>query len=521
MLQSAREHPLAMLAAGMCMGAASVLLLQRAAAEEKQERNDHFKKHVLQERSSMRSPEMPTRKPSRKRSFSFERPKAIVVVDPLSTGLLLAKLLSDRGYAVICVMSRKFDKDMLEFVPHNIGKVEFERTFVYDGDLNALVKKLRAIQAVTIDGFMVGCECGVALHDHLTERWGTVPSNGTKGTAARRNKYLMGEAVRDAGVRAAKQEEVAEEGFEGVKRFIDGVKNPRTGEFSIVLKPVSSAGSEGVSFAHNVQEAKEAYDHIFGEKNVFGEDNTSVLCQEFLQGTEYVVDCVSVNGVHKCVAIWEYDKRPCNGAQFVYFGMRLYESETGEREEALVQYMFKVLDALNVRHGPSHGEVMWTATGPCLIEVGSRPHGGDGTFVEMTREPIGYNQLSVMIDAHVNEKLFEKFPTRPGKLNAHCMEVCMVARQDGLLLGFPRMREIELLPSYRMSEIKVAIGGQITRTVDFLTSPGAILLCHRDKEVMEADCRKIEELELDGLYEIRRLRHLSSHSDASILALAT
>ena len=92
--------------------------------------------------------------------------------------------------------------------------------------------------------------------------------------------------------------------------------------------------------------------------------------QEFLKGTEYVIDSVSVEGQHKCVAIWEYDKRPRNGAQFVYFGMRLYQSVDGAREEAMKQYTHQVLDALNVRHGPSHAEVMWLhgEEAPCLVE---------------------------------------------------------------------------------------------------------------------------------------------------------
>ena len=64
---------------------------------------------------------------------------------------------------------------------------------------------------------------------------------------------------------------------------------------------------------------------------------------------EYVVDSVSIEGIHKTVAIWEYDKRSANGAKFVYYGMRLYESETGEREDELVKYMHSVLDALEIR----------------------------------------------------------------------------------------------------------------------------------------------------------------------------
>jgi uncharacterized membrane protein YgcG len=48
-----------------------------------------------------------------------------------------------------------------------------------------------------------------------------------------------------------------------------------------------------------------------------------VLVQEFLVGQEYVVDTVSCNGVHKVMAVWRYDKRPTNGAAFVYYRTQL------------------------------------------------------------------------------------------------------------------------------------------------------------------------------------------------------
>lgn len=76
----------------------------------------------------------------------------------------------------------------------------------------------------------------------------------------------------------------------------------------MVLKPVRSAGTENVFFVSSLTEARRAFKAILGEANLFGERNDKVLAQEFLQGQEYVVDCVSKGGIHKCVAIWAYDK---------------------------------------------------------------------------------------------------------------------------------------------------------------------------------------------------------------------
>ncbi len=439
--------------------------------------------------------------------------------------MTLASLLVEKGYAVIRVYSAEFPDEITSLVPKNITPVVWAGTIyhkVMPGDADPSVhlqsvrdtlKAIMEVKGVHVENFMVGCESGVELTDELTNLWQKewggsgkhIMTNGTKMSRARRDKHEMGEAVRKAGVRAVKQELIAGGSFGDVEKFVDSCKDPQ-GNFRVVLKPVASAGSEGVYFATTLEECRRYYDEIFVSKNVFGHVNDSVLIQEFLEGKEYVVDSVSVDGIHKTVAIWEYDKRACNGAQFVYYGMRLYETEDGGREDALVKYMHSVLDALEVKHGPSHGEVMWTSTGPCLVEVGCRPHGGEGTFVKLADGPIGYNQLSVMIDAHENRSKFYSLPDRPKKLKGSSMEVCLVSHQEGTLVDIPLLPKIEELESFVEAEMKTSVGEHVPLTIDFITSPGAILLSHPDKSVVERDQERIHELEENGLFEIRRMR---------------
>ena len=57
---------------------------------------------------------------------------------------------------------------------------------------------------------------------------------------------------------------------------------------------------------------RDCFNALQGTQNGLGLMNTEVLLQEYLSGDEYVVDTVSRNGVHKCVAIWKYDKRRFN-----------------------------------------------------------------------------------------------------------------------------------------------------------------------------------------------------------------
>jgi hypothetical protein len=196
----------------------------------------------------------------------------------------------------------------------------------------------------TILAVIPGAETGVELADQLSHRL-ALRSNGVEQSVARRNKYHMGEAVRNAGyqlffllsiifklflnlgVRAVKQQmcHSLSEMFE----FLKTIATPfQPTQLKCVVKPVQSAGTDDVFLCNTKEEAETAFNRIIGKINGLGLLNSCVLVQEFLVGKEYVVDKVSRDGVHKLVAIWEYDKRSINDAHFVYFGMRLQSPTT-------------------------------------------------------------------------------------------------------------------------------------------------------------------------------------------------
>jgi biotin carboxylase len=430
------------------------------------------------------------------------RDDAIVVVDPFSTGARLAYEATKRGFKVVRVFSSAVNEEFLESVMPDMCKgLLFEADINYDEKNPQLaieeIKKL----PFHISSVIIGCETGVEAFDAITEAMPGIPSNGSATSAPRRDKWLMGEKVRQAGVRAVKQQECTM--WEGeaepyVKAL--GVTNSESGGWC-VLKPTRSAATDGVYICKTLDEARTNWSKIFGVQNIFGDQNQTVLVQEFMKGKEYVVDSVSVEGEHKCVAIWEYDKRPCNGHQFVYFGMRLYQSQDGKKEEAMVKYMHSVLDALDVKHGPSHGELIWldSEDAPCLVEVGCRPHGGEGTFIEMT-EPIGYNKVSVMLDIVEKPYKFKRLPRRPERFKGGSMEVCLVSRQQGTLAAYPMLEQVKNLRSFKSLEVKVPVGGKLEKTINFVTTPGSVMLVHADGRVVEEDQAQIHRWEEEGKF---------------------
>ena len=108
------------------------------------------------------------------------------------------------------------------------------------------------------------------------------------------------------------------------------------------------------------------------------------VVQEFLKGTEYIVDTFSADGEHKCLGFWRYAKGPENGAPFVYHCDELKAVES-EVERAIIEYAFAALDALEWKWGTCHLEIMWAegkgaggvGSGAALIEANMERWNGD------------------------------------------------------------------------------------------------------------------------------------------------
>jgi len=422
----------------------------------------------------------------------------LVVVDPYSTGCMIAQEISKRGYRVLALWTKGFSEEMKTHIPVSCRDLRYH-AHVQDLDhwnLDELAAAVRsAAGSLNVVGCIAGGEAGVDMADALSEKMGLL-TNGTKGAFVnRRDKKVQQELVRDAGMRAVRQ--AAGSKFEEVEEFL------RSEKFPVVLKPTDSAGSDGVKLCQTFEEAKEHFEHLLTVEAVNGGYNTEILCQEFLRGKEYVIDQVSRDGVHKTMMVWVYDKRPTNGSQFVYFGMLPIDPES-EEAKMLIPYTRGVLDALGMIHGPSHGEVIITADGPCLVEMNCRAHGADGTWSPLARALTGgkYCQIEATADAYLEKDQFDLLPSLPpSPLQAHGLAVYFCSFSKGTIKSTPGYDIIKCLPSFVWLNPAASIGSDVTYSVDLITSPGGCVLMNSDKDVLQKDLDFIRYLEvINGLF---------------------
>lgn len=434
-------------------------------------------------------------------TISAARNRAIVVVDPISTGAVLAhQIVNERQHQVIAVWSDVIPSELMGYVDARCA-VEFAGSIKHAaGCLDATVNAIRAL-GLEVSECMVGCETGVLLTDQLTAALGC-RGNGTAKSSLRRNKYLQTEAIRSAGLNACGQ--VLANSVEDVDAFLSQMEPSVGGAFKAVVKPVEGAGSDGVSICESPEAVRSAFAALEGTKNVLGLDNYAVLLQEYLRGDEYVVDTVSRSGVHKCVAIWRYDKRRFNGSSVVYYGMRLLPIDAEPQLATMVRYVFGVLDAIGIRNGAIHSEVKIEERGPVLIEANCRLHGGEGTWAPMAEACLGYSAVSAMLDAYLDPLAFATIPPMPSAFRAHAKEAKLRSAVSGVLreIDEEAMAEIRGLSSYQSEMLSASVGTRIEKTIDLLTSYGNVNLVNESLEQLEADYASLHEIVARGIFKV-------------------
>jgi biotin carboxylase len=138
-----------------------------------------------------------------------------------------------------------------------------------------------------------------------------------------------------------------------------------------IVKPVSNAGSVGVSKVTSESDLEHAFERAGGSDP--GPANTGVLIEEFFDGPQFSVEAFSEYGEHEVVGITRKYSDP---VRFVELGHVSPADLSGEQSRDIETYVKRILESIGVCNGPTHTEVVLTRRGPRLIETHVRV-GGD------------------------------------------------------------------------------------------------------------------------------------------------
>ena len=283
--------------------------------------------------------------------------RTAVVVDAYASGKFLIRAFTALGLDVIHTQSSA--QLIGSLMPPALDRCRRNLVCATDADVDATVAALAEYRPMAVTA---GAEFGVRLADVLAERLG-LPGNGTALSAARRDKYAMIETLRAAGVRCAEQC--------AATRPKDAAAWAEAAGYPVVVKPLSSSGADHVFICRNAAQTASAVEQVLASSDLFEQPNRAVLVQSYLEGTEYAVDTVSVDGRRYVCGVWEYQKQTADDGRRIYDCNLLRDPDEHPVPE-VIAYVDRVLETLGISQGPAHAEVIVTKAGPTLVEIAAR-----------------------------------------------------------------------------------------------------------------------------------------------------
>lgn len=205
------------------------------------------------------------------------------------------------------------------------------------------------------------------------------------------NKVEMRKILQTCGVPVPKFFKASNE-----REYMNAVK-----QFTVpfIVKPADSSGSRGIFEVidiTNQELIKEAYEYCRPYSRV-----GDVIVEEYMSGPEVSVETLSVDG--KCNVIQITDKLTTGAPHYVEMGHSQPTRHSKDVAEKIAEVAKAANRAIGIKNGPSHTEIIVTADGPKIVELGARL-GGDNITTHLVPLSTGVDMVECCIKIALGEK---------------------------------------------------------------------------------------------------------------------
>ncbi|MCB9061549.1 MAG: hypothetical protein H6622_08515 [Halobacteriovoraceae bacterium] len=418
--------------------------------------------------------------------------EVILVVEPFSSGIRYPNALRKMGYDVIPVLN---SEDVLPLFKKSIldNLDAFQDFYILNGNFNGLLQKIGDRK---VAGVIWASESSVISGNSIARRLG-LPSNSEKTMEILRNKYKFGQKLRESGLSSV--EEIATNDVEEAIAFFKerGIKGP------IIMKDLQGAASFGFNKAEDFDHLRQIFAENVGRKDIFGNENSQFLFQEFLDGTEYVINGTTrtdEKGVRRTIfsSHWRYTKTKI-GTSLVYRRDALEDFDLEIYRDVLRPHVLDALDAVGYNNGPFHFEVMVSNDGvPKIIDPNARIMGADKPKMsqpvfENNMSELEWDILRVTFPQEFDE-IADKF--NGYKLKEHLYFVTFNVFRDNEHFSEEAFNKVKSLPSFREVSKLHYKDGQLSKKSSDLTNVAAeFTLINKDIDQLNRDYERALEIE--------------------------
>lgn len=326
-----------------------------------------------------------------------------------------------------------------DYIPDNIAhrySDEYHNVSIVEKD-----KVLGLARTLDIDGIMsFAVDPGVVTAAYVQEKMG-LPGNPYDSVCILQDKSRFRKFLKDNGfnVPAAISACNIEEAMEKISGL----------NFPVIVKPVDSAGSKGVTKIENPEDLPPAFDHAM-EYSICGK----VIVEEFIEkeGCSSDSDCFSVDGklVFTSFSAQRFDISAPNPYTPAAYSWPSTMPEATEKElEAEIQ---RLISLLGMKTSVYNIETRLGTDGKAYIMEVS-PRGGGNRLSEMLRLSTGTDLIAAAVRSAVGD---DPGHIKPCSYKGHWAEIILHSDKSGI---------------YRKIEISHEMQGHVV-TTDLLVKPG-------------------------------------------------
>ena len=413
----------------------------------------------------------------------------IIVVECISTGKNFIGDIINRGYNPVVLNLKDSDtEDGKKFGEHVLEEyklIPYDFDMIYEKDtFEETLEEVKKFNPLLI---VPGNERGVVLATKLSYELGLL-GNSIENLDAMTLKNEMHNRLAQRGLRSIKGKVV--HSLDEALEFYDS-ENLK----EVVIKPTYSAGSTSVRICLSRDEMIDSINQLFDNVNYYGDNIGELLIQERINGTEYIVNTVTHKGIHRVTLVWKYNKVKTSEGAIVYDSCEtVNELSLGEAE--VVEYAYKVADALEIQYGPVHGEYMIDEKGPVLIEVNCRPCGGSMP-AEFLDRISGQHETDSILDSYLKPKSFFDKLKKRYSMYAHGTLKFFITPKNMIGRSSPIVNIENKLRAFHDSSLVNATYHDMffKKTEDLNTASGYVFLVNEDKSAVDHDLNFLRDVE--------------------------
>ena len=354
-----------------------------------------------------------------------------------------------------------------DYLPDNIAHKysdEYHNVSILDKD--AVLSLARELQ---IDGIMsFAVDPGVVTAAYVADRMGLPQAGPYESVCILQNKELFRSFLESNGFNVPKSR--------GFSTYEEAYSDRDYFTWPVIVKPVDSAGSKGVSRVDSTDDLKAAFEnaksHSFSGK---------VIIEEFIEkeGCSSDSDCFSVDGELKFVSFsaQRFDERASN--PYTPAAYSWPSTMTREQESELTSELQRLITLLGMRTSIYNVETRVGKNGKCYIMEVS-PRGGGNRLAEMLRMATGVDMITAAVKAALGGKVTD-ITQKP--YDGNWAEVILHADKPGIFQGLDISPD--LMPYVKEKDLWVKAGDKISSFNGANDAIGTLVMkfgCKKDKE---------------------------------------